>query len=96
MKEGHTLYQLNDTDGQPYGLLSTNAPKAEVVELFGITYRSTPEDYSELPENERQICIQAEDNGDAVEALADILSARGYEAERVYVEEIGPFDDEEE
>ncbi len=95
MKEGHTLYQLNDSDGSPYGLLETNAPASEVKKLFGITYRSNSEDYSELSENERQICIKAEDDGNAIDALADILSSRGYEAEHIYVEEIGPFDEDE-
>ncbi len=80
--ENRKLYQLNDSDLDSVGILSTNCPEEEVQKQWEKFYNDTFEEGDTLPSNGDWSIDFSVDN------FATFLVELGFEAERVYVTDI--------
>lgn len=84
------LYQLLDSDNTEYGLLATDCPIEKVKELWHKYYC---EDFAK-GDVRPSGSDWAEDL--SADGFAAYLEELGYEAERLFVENISPFEEESE
>ncbi len=83
----NSLFQLRDSDNEEYGLLATNCPAEKVKELWRKYYCEEFEENDTLPTGSDI----AEDL--SADGFAAYLEELGYEAERLFVEDITPFEE---
>jgi len=78
------LFQLIDSDNENVGLVSTDAPEEKLQELYNKFYHGEKLDkFSEEEQEELSQDLSAD-------SFEEVLKRYGYEAERIYVDEIYP------
>lgn len=83
MKEKN-LFQLIDSDNENSGLVSTDAPEEKLQELYNKFYYGEKLDkFSEEEQEDLNQDLSAD-------SFVEVLERYGYEAERIYVNEIYP------
>ena len=83
MKEKN-LFQLIDSDNENSGLVSTDAPEEKLQELYNKFYHGQKLDkFSEEEQEDLNQDLSAD-------SFVEVLERYGYEAERIYVNEIYP------
>lgn len=83
MKEKN-LFQLIDSDNENLGLVSTDAPEEKLQELYNKFYHG--EKLDKFSEEEQEDLSQDL----SADSFVEVLERYGYEAERVFVNEIYP------